>query len=203
MAFSDFVGKYKMSKPFHPENDSAFISLFEGNNELFDLSRVVKFSRELNYVFISTPNPHNYSLDTLFSFTNIGDIVVTEVEASVKFINLYADTNSRISIIKGCPGGELISKAPLKYMEYTSANPERAGEDFIFSVVKYKDNGAYDILGTFKSNFKSYGEYTIVIAGNENEMPDIFSIDELDISLNQITNAEVSASQIAFYKHIN
>lgn len=203
VAFSDFVGKYKMSKPFHPENDSAFISLFEGNNELFELSRVVKFSRELNYVFISTPNPNNYSLDTLFSFTNIGDIVVTEVEASVKFINLYADTNSRISIIKGCPGGELISKAPLKYMEYTSADPERAGEDFIFSVVKYKDNGSYDILGTYKTNFKAYGEYTIVIAGNENELPDIFSIDELDISLNQITNAEQVGSQVAFYKHIN
>lgn len=200
--FSDLVSKYQMTKSFNPLNDSAFISLYEGNNFLFQLDRVVKFTRELNYIYIATPNPKDYTRDTLFSFTNIGDIVVSEVEASVKFVNLYADTNSRISFVKGCPGGEQISNSPLKYLDYTSADPQRAGEEFVFSLVRFFED-SFEIIGTFKTTFIPGGEYTILVNGKENETPEIFVIDELDIESNQIQTVDFVETQVAYIKQVN
>lgn len=200
---SDFVGKYQMTKAFNPSNDSAFISLYESNNQINKLEKVVKFTREINYIFVSTPNPKDYSRDTIFSFTNIGDIVVSEVEASVKFINLVADTNSRISFVSGCPGGEQISNSPLKYLDYTSADPQRAGDDFVFSVIRFFNDGEFDIIGTFKTNFQSFGEYSVIITGNENSNLELFVIDELDLQLNNLINVENVETQVAQLKHVN
>lgn len=200
---SDYVGKYKMSKSFHPLNDSAFISVLEGNNKVNELEKVVMFSRELNYIYTAIPNPKDYSRDTIYGFTNIGDIVVSEVEASVKFINLYADTNARFTFVRGCPGGEQINSSPLDYMDNTPAEPERAGDEFVFSLIKYMKNGDFELIGTFKSKFTAFGEYTILVSGREGESPEIFMIDELDLQQNILNDVGKVESQVAYIKQVN
>lgn len=190
---------YQMSNSFNPDNDSAFVSLYSNSNKINELSRVTFFQRNINYVFATIPHPADKNRDTIFSFTNLGDIVVSEVEASVKFINLYADTLSTFSIVEGCPGGENITNSPIKYMDYTSAEQLKAGEEYVFSIVKFT-NEEYEIIGTFKANFSSQKEYSIILSGNENEAVNIFILDELDLqsSLIEIEKVVTQTAKIKF-----
>jgi hypothetical protein len=171
---------YQISKYFNPDNDSAFVSLLLNNNKVNELSRVTYFQRDINYIFASVPHPDDLNKDTIFTFTNLGDIVVTEVQASVKFVNFYADTKTNISIIEGCPGGTNLTKSPLNYLDYTSAEQLKAGEEYVFSVIKYLNEG-YEIVGTFKSIFIPQQEYSIIIAGREDEEVKLFLLDELNL----------------------
>lgn len=189
----------QMSSSFNPNNDSAFVSLFLNNNKVNELSRVTYFQRNINYIFTTIPHPADKNKDTIFSFTNLGDIVVSEVEASVKFINLYSDTISTFSIVEGCPGGENITNSPIKYMDYTSAEQLKAGEEYVFSVVKFTNN-EYEIIGTYKVNFIPQQEYSVLIFGKENESVELFLLDELDLqsSLIEIEKVVTQTAKIKF-----
>lgn len=191
------IGYYGFTDSFKPENDSAFISLYENNTKLFELERVVKFIRDINYIYTAVPNPIDFSRDTLFSFTNIGDIVVSEVEASVKFINLYADNEASFSIVKGCPGGNTITTSLLKYLDYTPAEGQRADREFIFSILKIIGDD-FEVIGTFKTEFRPEKEYTILMSGRENQPVEIFMIDELDLTsnLNEASNVDNQVTEI-------
>jgi hypothetical protein len=192
------VGYYGFTDFFNPKNDSAFVSLYENNNMLFELERVVHFMRDINYVFTAVPNPLDFSKDTLYSFTNIGDIVVTEVEASVKFINLYADNEVSFSVVRGCPGGTSITSSFLRYLDNTPAEAQRADGDFIFSILKIIGND-FEIVGTYRTNFRPEKEYAILISGRENQPVDIFVIDELDLN-SGLNEAQFVDNQVAKVK---
>lgn len=201
-AVSSYVTKYSMTSSFNPKNDSTFASIFQNSNKITEEDKLVFFIRDLNYIFVSTPNPLDFNKDTLIEFTNIGDITVSEVEASVKFANLYADTTVRYSIIEGCPGGDAITNGALTYMQYTPADAQRADDEFVFSITKLIDNEV-EIVGTFKTKFDSFGEYLILLAGNEKDGLKIYVIDELDLEQTQLIEVEEVETQTAQIKLVN
>lgn len=180
------LSKYQVSEALTPPSDSALITVRSGNNILFDTNAYYKFSREFNYAFLALPKANSdMSYDTIIDFTNLGDGNLDVVNAQVKLFNAVPDTNLKVSIAIGCPGGEVFNSFPLSYKEFSFSEPMRADDEVAVSLLGYNDDGTFE-LGTFTYTFEQGGEYTLLAAYNENNEPKLFVLNENSFEMQEL-----------------
>lgn len=166
----------------HPPADSAIISIRKSGTTEFTVSRMVKFSRNVNYSFFALPSPKGDSVykavDTVVTLTTSLAMPSYSTDAYIKLFNAYPDSTITFSLLVGCPNSDpLFSNVP--YRACTIPTFIRTGKVPI-SILKIS-KGISEVVGTYEADLITQGQYAVVIGQDQTGNVGVYILDEKDL----------------------
>lgn len=202
---TNIVEYSRSSKASHPPVDSSHITVLNTNNQTeYKTHRLLKFSPNIYYSFVSLPGPlqegNPKSTDTIYTITTSLAMPSYSTEAYLKLVNLYPDSVKTFSLMLGCP-----SSIPLfsgvRYLQQTSPTFVRVGT-IAFSIVSYKD-GIPEMIGTYSIATKERGQYAVILAKTKDGGIGVFTLDEFELNENALSPATIVFQKYTNFKSIN
>lgn len=189
----------------NPPADSSHLAILNLSNQTeYKTNRLIKFSPNIYYTFVSLPGPLHQGnpnpTDTIFTITSSLAMPNKTTDAYLKLINLYPDSVKTFSLMLGCPSSNPLFSG-LRYMQQTAPSFVRTGT-IAFSIVSFKD-GALEIIGTYSINTRERGQYAVVIAKNNSNGIGVYILDELELTSNSFKEATVINQKYTNLKSVN
>lgn len=193
------------TEAYHPPEDSVTATVLKSGREEYSPTKLVRFFRKLSYTFFALPTSpadslHPLAVDTLLGINTSLTIPNVTNYGFIRLVNTFADTNSTFSLVKGCAGGQIIA-GNLQYRGVSSSTPILSGEN-TFSLV-YNHNGQSESLGLYRLVMEKRGEYAFVIVKGQSGLPEVYILDEKDVSANAFKPAEEVVAKTTNIRTVN
>ncbi len=167
------------TEAMHTPADSAFISIRKSGNIDFSISRMIKFSRDINYSYFALPSPRGDSVyravDTVIALTTSLAMPTYSTDAYIKLFNAYPDSTVTFSLMVGCPNSDPII-SQIRYRQTSIPTFIRTGKVPI-SITKYSASGN-ELIGTFEADLVSQGQYAVITIEQKDGSVGVYLLDE-------------------------
>lgn len=202
---TNFVNYGKSSIAAHPPTDSSHLYIINANNQIeYKSNRIVKFSPNITYSYVSLPGPisssNPKSTDTIFAISTSLAMPYNATESYLKLVNLYPDSTINFSLIIGCPGATPLFSG-VRYLQQTPPQFVRTGK-LAYTIIAIK-NQIPQIVGTYSISTQERGQYAVVIAKNEDNSIGVFNLDELNLKSDAFSLADMIEQKYTNLRFIN
>jgi len=196
------VGYLRISNSIMPPPLDSFAVEFYQNGVLkYTTPRKIRFIRETRYLFVSAESfKSNGIVDTFVLLSTTYGLPKKLGKSYFKFLNFVKDSNSRFSIVEGCPNGRiLVGNVP--YLNYPFLQTVQYGPYVISLIVESLSERS--LVNIYKVDFEEDKEYTLFVARKQDGSFGLFLYDDYDTTASALKELQPLNERASFVRVLN